>query len=185
MLPQLYYVTINGIVCAATLNAYSRLFCYITSKSKRTLFGGRQSGQGVNFGVPGKLATAPGLALRPYPGAFPEVLLCRRLRRGVEGFALRRHVAEQLRRGETLAVFLREGFAFRDELRDANGIDEADRAARIGREAEAHDAADVAVLRLRSARPLPCSARRRALEHRAAASSVRQSMASRLSGFGG
>src|SRR2546423_7533769 len=53
------------------------------------------------------------------------------------------HLDEQLVRLEALAVFLRELFAQRDELTCAHHVDVGQRAARIGRVAEAEDRADV------------------------------------------
>ena len=67
---------------------------------------------------------------------------------GVKALALGGHVTQQLGHLELRAVFLREVVAFGDELPDADLVDQADRAAGLGREAQAHDRADVAVLRV-------------------------------------
>src|SRR5581483_4104113 len=76
----------------------------------------------------------------------PSGRLRRRL--AVEAPALCRHVAQELRHLELPAVLLRELVALGDELRDADLVDQADGAAGLRREAQPHDRADVAVLRV-------------------------------------
>src|SRR3954465_10653133 len=66
----------------------------------------------------------------------------------VEGGAARRHVEEDLGRREAGAVLRREGPAELDEALRAHEVDVGQRAARVGREAEAEDRADVGLARI-------------------------------------
>src|SRR5690242_17134407 len=66
----------------------------------------------------------------------------------VEAFAPRGHVAKELRHLELLAILARELVALGHELPHADLVDQADRPAGLRREAQAHDRADVAVLRV-------------------------------------
>src|SRR5436190_5393904 len=68
--------------------------------------------------------------------------------RAVEARALRGHVAQQLRHLELLAVLLRQIVALGDEGLHPDLVDQADRPAGLRREAQPHDRADIAVLRI-------------------------------------
>src|SRR5262245_63759102 len=81
--------------------------------------------------------------LRPAGGVLRRLLLPLRREARIEALALRRHLEQELVRLEALAVLLRELLAQRDELPRAHHVDVGERAARIGRVAEAEDRSDI------------------------------------------
>src|SRR6185436_18805862 len=82
---------------------------------------------------------------RASDGGTPAKLRRLGSRGGIEGLAPGRHVAQQLRHLELLAVRLGQLVALGDELLDADLVDQADGTTGLRREAETHDRADVAV----------------------------------------
>jgi hypothetical protein len=66
----------------------------------------------------------------------------------IEGFALLGHFHEQLRCAELLAVLARQHLAHVDKGLCAHAVDVAQRPARVGREAEAEDGAEIGLARI-------------------------------------